>query len=106
MRILKNMKNVTFDEIEVGASASFSHTLAQPGIELLALVSGDVDPFHIQPDGSPSDLTDSNTIDGAAAAALISIAIGTKLPGRWRKSKRAVESFWIAAVSTRTASNW
>ena len=75
------MKNMTFDEIEVGASASFSHTLAQPGIELLALVSGDVDPFHIQPDGSPSDLIDSNTIDGAAAAALISITVGAKLPG-------------------------
>jgi phosphate acetyltransferase len=81
MNSLKNMKNMTFDEIEVGASATFSHTLAQPTIELLALVSGDVDPFHIQPEGSPGSLTDSNTIDGAAAVALISLAIGTKLPG-------------------------
>ncbi len=81
MNALKNMKNMTFDEIEIGASASFSHTLAQPGLELLALVSGDIDPFNIQPKGSPGSLTESNTIDGAAAAALISIAIGTKLPG-------------------------
>ncbi len=74
------MKNTTFDEIEVGASATFDHTCTKPSIELLALVSGDVDPFYIQPEGS-ENVTDANTIDGAAAAALISIAIGTRLPG-------------------------
>ncbi len=81
MEIIKDVKNMTFDEIEIGASATFSHTIAQPGIELLALVSGDVDPFHVQPKGSARGLIDRNTVDGAAAAAFISIAIGMKLPG-------------------------
>lgn len=74
------MKNMTFDEIEVGASATFSHTVTQPSIELLALVSGDVDPFYIQPSG-PESLRDSKTVESSAAAALISIALGVKLPG-------------------------
>jgi phosphate acetyltransferase len=81
MTILENLKNVTFDEIEIGASATFSHTVAQVDIELLALVSGDLDPFHIEEKGSPAAAADLNTIDAAAAAALISITIGTKLPG-------------------------
>jgi phosphate acetyltransferase len=93
MNTLKNMKNMTFDEIEVGASATFSHTLAQPGIELLALISGDIDPFNIQPEGSPGSLTDSNTIDGAAAAAFISLAIGTKLPGPGMHIRRQALNF-------------
>ncbi len=93
MNVLKNVKNKTFDEIEVGASATFSHTLAQPGIELLALISGDVDPFNIQPEGSPGSLTDSNTIDGAAAAAFIFLAIGTKLPGPGMHIHRQALSF-------------
>jgi phosphate acetyltransferase len=99
MNDLKNIKNVTFEEVEIGASATFSHTLTQPGIELLALVSGDVDPFHVQPEGSPSSLTDANTVDGAAGAALISIAIGTKLPGPGMHIRRQ-DLHFSGAVST------
>src|SRR5208337_1928536 len=62
-------------------SATLSRTLSLLDIELLALGSGDVDPFYIEEVRNAGSLTDANTIDGAAAAALISIAIGTKLPG-------------------------
>ena len=99
MNVLNSIKNMTFDEIEVGASATFSHTIAQPGIELLALVSGDVDPFHVQAEGTSGSLTGSNTIDGAAAAALISIAIGTKLPGPGMHIRRQALNFQ-GAIST------
>ena len=92
------MKNMTFDEIEVGASATFSHTVTQPSIELLALVSGDVDPFYIQPAG-PERPRDSNTVEGAAAAALISIAIGSKLPGPGMHIRKQSLSFQ-GALST------
>jgi len=81
MNVLKNVKNKTFDEIEVGASATFSHTVGQPSIELLALVSGDIDPFQVESERRSITPTYSSTVDGAAAAALISIAIGMKLPG-------------------------
>ena len=48
-----NMTNVTFDEIQPGASASLTRTLSQTDIEVLALVSGDVDPFHVAAMGRP-----------------------------------------------------
>ncbi|MDR3555799.1 MAG: bifunctional enoyl-CoA hydratase/phosphate acetyltransferase [Syntrophobacteraceae bacterium] len=92
------MKNMTFDEIEVGASATFSHTVTQPSIELLALVSGDVDPFYILSAG-PESLRNSNTVEGAAAAALIAIALGAKLPGPGMHIRKQSLSF-EGAVST------
>ena len=51
----KNMSNVTFDEIQPGASASLTRALSQTDIEVLALVSGDVDPFHLAGNG-PADV--------------------------------------------------
>ena len=88
-----DIRNVTFDEIKVGASTTFSRMLSLPDIELAALVSGEVDPFHIEQVGSADSRSDSNTIDGAAAAVLISIAIGTKLPGPGTHIRRQGLSF-------------
>ena len=91
------MKNMTFDEIEVGAFVTFSHTVTQPSIELLALVSGDVDPFYIQPAG-PEHPRDSNTVEGAAAAAL-PIAVGSKLPGPGTHIRKQSLSFQGALLT-------
>jgi phosphate acetyltransferase len=74
------MTNVTFDEIEPGASASLSRTLSQTDIEVLALVSGDVDPFHVETNGA-GGRRDASTIESAGAEALIAAVLGTKLPG-------------------------
>ena len=47
----ERMTNVTFDEIEIGATASLSRDVSQTTVEVLALLSGDVDPFVLQGDG-------------------------------------------------------
>lgn len=39
--------NRTFDEIEVGASITVNRRLSISEVEALALVSGDVDVFHL-----------------------------------------------------------
>lgn len=75
-----NMTNVTFDEIQAGASASLTRTLSQTDIEVLALVSGDVDPFHVAGDGTAAR-PDARTTEAAGAEALIAAVLGTKLPG-------------------------
>lgn len=80
MTTLNNMTNVTFDEIHLGASASLTRTLSQTDIEVLALVSGDVDPFHVEANGSSAQ-RDASTIEAAGTEALIAAALGTKLPG-------------------------
>jgi len=78
---MKNVKNVTFDEIRLGAAAEFSHTISQADIELLALVSGDVDPFDLAGDEAASVRPDSRTTQAVGAQAVISAALGTRLPG-------------------------
>ncbi|HMB08270.1 MAG TPA: hypothetical protein VKP69_31635, partial [Isosphaeraceae bacterium] len=78
---MDNVKNVTFDEIRVGAAAEFRHTLSQADIELLALVSGDVDSFHLMGEGAASARPDARTTEAVGAQAIIAAALGTRLPG-------------------------
>ena len=42
--------NLTFDELPVGARARISRTLTQDDIVAFALVSGDVNPAHVDPE--------------------------------------------------------
>ena len=41
------IENRTFDEIEVGESATLDRTLSRADIELFAVMSGDVNPAHL-----------------------------------------------------------
>jgi phosphate butyryltransferase len=43
------LENRTFAEIALGESASLTRTLTRDDIELFALVSGDLNPFHLDP---------------------------------------------------------
>jgi phosphate acetyltransferase len=83
-----NMTNVTFEEIEVGASASMTRTLSPTDIEVLALVSGDADPFHMEGDGAAAVRPDVQTTEAAGAEALIAAVLGTRLPGPGMKIVR------------------
>lgn len=79
--ITESVSNVTFDEIEIGSTASLSRTVSQSTLEVLALLSGDVDPFVLQ-DGTDAELrSNTNCTEAAGAEALIAAVIGTKLPG-------------------------
>jgi phosphotransacetylase/acyl dehydratase len=83
-----NMTNVTFDEIQAGASASLTRTLSQTDVEVLALVSGDVDPFHVAGNGEAAVRPDASTTEAAGAEALIAAVLGTRLPGPGMKILR------------------
>jgi phosphate acetyltransferase len=82
-----NVTNVTFDEIQTGASASVTRTLSQTDVEVLALVSGDVDPFHVVENGADVR-PDARTTVAAGAEALVAAALGTRLPGPGMKILR------------------
>ncbi len=87
MAKLSNMTNVTYDEIQPGASATLTRILSPTDIEVLALVSGDVDPFHVEGDGA-AGRPDARTTEAAGAEALIAAALGTRLPGPGTKILR------------------
>jgi phosphate acetyltransferase len=72
-------RNVTLDEIEVGASASARRALTQTEIEALVLVSGDIEPFHMEDFGETA--TGLLCVDAVGISAVISGLLERKLPG-------------------------
>ena len=46
---LATVRNRTFDEITVGETACIERTLTQEDIQLFAVLSGDLNPHHIDP---------------------------------------------------------
>ncbi|MFH1079995.1 MAG: bifunctional enoyl-CoA hydratase/phosphate acetyltransferase [Pseudomonadota bacterium] len=73
--------NVTFDKILVGASADMSVTLTGPQIDLMAMVSGDVDAFHLKSQGSADSREAAKRTEASGAETILSNLIGTRLPG-------------------------
>ncbi len=76
---MSGYSNVTFDEIDVGATATVERALTQSEVEALLLVSGDVVPFHVEQglDFDPEHLT----VDAVAAEAIVSGMLERRLPG-------------------------
>jgi phosphotransacetylase/acyl dehydratase len=75
------LENKTFDEIAVGDSAHTLRRLTQRDIELFAIVSGDLNPAHIDESYARDDRFHGLIAHGLLGGALISAVLGTKLPG-------------------------
>jgi phosphotransacetylase/acyl dehydratase len=75
------IENRTFDEIEIGESASLTRTLSQEDIELFAVMSGDVNPAHLDKEYAHSDMFHKIVAHGMWGGSLVSTLLGTKLPG-------------------------
>jgi len=78
---LNMIENRTFDEMKVGETASLVRTLSKEDIELFAIMSGDVNPAHVDEDYARSDLFHKIIAHGMWGASLISTLLGTTLPG-------------------------
>lgn len=77
----KVFKNVPFNEIEIGQSASIKKTIHQEDIEFFAGVSGDINPAHLDQDYADHSMFHGVIAHGMYSGALISAVLGTKLPG-------------------------
>jgi phosphate acetyltransferase len=75
------IENRRFDEIEVGDSATLARTLSRQDIELFAVMSGDVNPAHVDEEYAHSDMFHKIIAHGMWGASLISTLLGTRLPG-------------------------
>lgn len=75
------IENKTFDEIQIGDSADLTRTLKHEDIELFAVMSGDVNPAHVDEDYANSDMFHKVIAHGMWGGALISAVLGTELPG-------------------------
>jgi phosphate acetyltransferase len=77
----KFIENRTFDEIKVGDSASLQRTLGAKDIQLFAVMSGDVNPAHLDTEYAASTLFREVIAHGMWGGALISTVLGTLYPG-------------------------
>ena len=75
------IENKTFDEIKVGDTASLTRTLRNEDITLFAIMSGDINPAHVDAEFAKTDLFHHIIAHGMWGGALISAVLGTELPG-------------------------
>ncbi|MBV9576335.1 MAG: bifunctional enoyl-CoA hydratase/phosphate acetyltransferase [Gammaproteobacteria bacterium] len=78
---MEYLENRTFDEIKVGDSASLVRTLTEKDIQVFAIMSGDINPAHVDEEYAQSDMFHKIIGHGMWSGALISTVLGTQLPG-------------------------
>lgn len=78
---MQYIENKTYAEIAIGDSAVLTRTLGVRDIELFAVMSGDVNPAHVDPDYAKNDMIHGVIAHGVWRGALISAVLGTQLPG-------------------------
>jgi 3-hydroxybutyryl-CoA dehydratase len=71
----------TYDELEVGMSATFTKTITETDVYLFAGISGDFNPMHVDEEFARLTPFGTRIAHGALPQALIAPVLGTKLPG-------------------------
>ncbi|MEN9946336.1 MAG: hypothetical protein RLZZ293_722 [Pseudomonadota bacterium] len=75
------IKNVTYDEITVGMSATIKKTIEERDIYLFGLVSGDLNPAHFDAEYAQTTRFGKCIAHGMISAGFFSTLLGTQLPG-------------------------
>lgn len=73
--------NKTYDEIQVGDTATLERALTEKELVLFAAVSGDVNPVHLDAEFAKSTMFGEQIAHGMWSGSLISAALATVLPG-------------------------
>ncbi len=75
------IENLTFDELQLGQQATLRRTLTRDDISTFALLSGDVNPAHVDAEYAENTRFHGVIAHGMFAGALISSLLGTEFPG-------------------------
>ena len=70
-----------FEDLEVGMSAAYGHTVSEADILMFAGVSGDTNPVHLNEEFGAATMFGGRIAHGMLSASYISTVFGTKLPG-------------------------
>ena len=71
----------TYDELEIGMSASFTKTISETDVYLFAGISGDFNPMHLNEAFAQKTPFGTRIAHGALPQSLIAPVLGMKLPG-------------------------
>ncbi len=77
----ERLENRVFDDLRLGDAASLSRQITLDDIALFAVISGDINPAHLDAEYAATDLFHHIIAQGVLTAGLISAVLGTKLPG-------------------------
>lgn len=78
---MEMIRNKPYDSITVGDKATLTRTLTRKDIQLFAIMSGDVNPAHVDEEYANSSQFHHIIAHGMWGGALISTVLGTQLPG-------------------------
>ena len=81
MADIEELENRTFDELEIGETATFDRTLTERDLALFAAVSGDRNPLHLDAEFAATTMFGERIAHGMFAGAAISAAIAMTIPG-------------------------
>jgi phosphate acetyltransferase len=73
-------RNTTFDEIEIGKPVSVSRPVTHTEVEAMSLVSGDVDPYHVEAGALEHD-EGPVSAQAVGAEAILSGLLNRRMPG-------------------------
>ena len=73
--------NKTYDELKVGDSASLTRTLTKQDIQLFAIVTGDMNPAHLDEEYAKTDIFHQIVGHGMWTGSMFSVLLGMQLPG-------------------------
>ncbi len=76
-----NVASQTYDEINIGDTASIKRTLTQRDIQLFAIVTGDMNPAHLDEAYAKTDIFQQIVGHGMWTGSMFSTLLGMQLPG-------------------------
>lgn len=71
----------TYDQLQIGDSASFSKTLSESDIYLFAGITGDLNPAHVNAVAAAEGMFKQRIAHGMLSASFISTVLAMHLPG-------------------------
>ncbi|MBA3031585.1 MAG: bifunctional enoyl-CoA hydratase/phosphate acetyltransferase [Gammaproteobacteria bacterium] len=79
--LIETIENRTYDEIQVGDVATLVRTLRPEDIQMFAIISGDMNPTHVDPEYARSSEFREVVAHGMWGGMLFSNVLGTQFPG-------------------------
>lgn len=73
--------DIPYEQIKIGEKASFSKTITQEDVSKFAELTGDFNPIHIDDEFASKSMFKKRIAHGMLTSSLISVVLGTKLPG-------------------------
>ena len=78
---MTKLVNYTYDELEIGQTATYVRLVTERDIQLFAAVSGDTNPVHLDADYAATTQFGERIAHGMLTGALVSAALALNLPG-------------------------